>query len=102
MKASHKARVITGGNQQFRPQNFLFIIEFPAIEAVTAHVLEFFRTGLPLVEQPAPPVKVNAARGIAFLFLKNMVCRYPVPKVGMGLVGAPENVVALVVIDDGL
>ena len=63
-------------------------------------MLEFFGA-LSLVQQAASPVKVNAAPGEAGLFLENMIHRYPVAEACVRLVGARENVVALVLIDDG-
>jgi len=98
MQAVHKALVVSGGQQQLRFQNFLLIIEFFAVEAVPANMFKFSGAGLPLIQQPAPPVEINAALGEARFFFKDVVNRYPVVEVHMRLMGAPEDVVALIVI----
>ena len=102
MQAVDKIPVITAGQEQFRLQNFLFVVKFPAVEAVPAHVFNFPGAGLSLVEQAAPPVEINAAFRETGLFLENVINRYPVFKVQVGLMGAFEYIMALVVVYDGL
>ena len=62
-------------------------------------MVEFFWARNTFVQIPAFPAEISAADGKTLLDLQHMIDRYRVIKSAMGIVGAAEDILALVLID---
>jgi len=87
------------GEEKLRTVDYLFVVEFLAPETFSSDMFEFPGATAPLIQFPAPPIKIDAAAGITALLLQHMIDGDPVFKSGMGLLDTSEYILSFVVIN---